>query len=346
MSTVPVRAEEVGSWRRQLVQDALPLVSSLMVHVGIIVLGVVTYQAMRQITTVARAPDVIPEGAMDITSDDSFKALFPAPREDDPSRQFTRDDVEVFRDDAHGFGKTPTANIATMLASGGGSGDSAEDVIATGPNKGAFGQGKQGTGIGHGLDGAGTGDNGLARFGPGGGGTPTVQFFPNGPKAAANKVVFLCDSSGSMVPKFDALRQELRRAVDRLSPRQQFDIVFFAEERHEALDNQLLYALPENKRRAYEFLDRVSPHGSSNPIPGLRAAFATSPELIFVLTDGDFPNNEELLAEVKRLNAAKRVKINTIAFMDPGEAYEKLLNAIAAENQGTFKFVTKQDLQR
>src|SRR5258705_8105754 len=133
MSTVPVRAEEGVSWRRQLVQDALPLVSSLMVHVGIIVLGVVTYQAVRQITTVARAPDVIPEGTMDITSDDSFKALFPGPREDDPSRQFTRDDVDVVRDDANGFGKTPTANIATMLASGGGSADTAEGLIAVGP---------------------------------------------------------------------------------------------------------------------------------------------------------------------------------------------------------------------
>ena len=79
MSTVPVRAEREG-WRRGLMEDVLPLVSSLMVHAGIIVLGVVTYRAVVHVREVARVPDVIPAGTADITSDDSFKALVPGPR--------------------------------------------------------------------------------------------------------------------------------------------------------------------------------------------------------------------------------------------------------------------------
>jgi hypothetical protein len=145
--------------------------------------------------------------------------------------------------------------------------------------------------------------------------------------------------------KFDTLRQELRKAVDRLKGGQAFDIIFFSADRYVALDEQLLLALPETKRRAFDFLDKTAPHDSSDPIPGLRAAFATKPELIYMLTDGDFPNNAQVLAEIRKLNALHNVKINTIAFMDRGEEYEKLLKQVAEENGGAFKFVEERELQ-
>ena len=66
--------------------------------------------------------------------------------------------------------------------------------------------------------------------------------------------------------------------------------------------------------------------------------------MIYILTDGDFPNNAQVLEELRKLNKDKRVKINTIAFMDRGEAYEKLLKQIADENGGAFKFVSDQEL--
>jgi hypothetical protein len=100
------------------------------------------------------------------------------------------------------------------------------------------------------------------------------------------------------------------------------------------------------KRKAYDFLDKTAPHGSSDPIPGLKAAFAAQPQLIYMLTDGDFPNNAQLLEELRKLNKDKKVKINTIAFMDRGEEYEKLLKQIADENGGLFKFVSDTELQK
>ena len=165
----------------------------------------------------------------------------------------------------------------------------------------------------------------------------------------AMKVVYLCDSSGSMMTKFDTLRQELQKAVDGLRPVQAFDVIFFSEDSYIAYDKQLAQAVPENKRRAYEFLEKTTCHGSSDPVPGIRAAFATNPQLIYMLTDGDFPNNQAVIEEIKKLNAARpgnqKVKINTIAFMDRGEEYEKLLKQIADENGGLFKFVTDNDLK-
>jgi uncharacterized protein with von Willebrand factor type A (vWA) domain len=149
-----------------------------------------------------------------------------------------------------------------------------------------------------------------------------------------------------MMNKFDTLRQELRKACDALKPVQAFDIIFFSEDKFLALDRELLLAVPETKRKAYDFLDKTAPHGSSDPIPGIQAAFKAGPQLIYILTDGDFPNNDQVIQEIRKLNKDKKVKINTIAFMDRGEAYEKLLKQIADENGGLFKFVSDTDLQR
>ena len=47
--------------------------------------------------------------------------------------------------------------------------------------------------------------------------------------ANAPSIVFLCDSSGSMMVKFDSLRQQLRKAVDALHAGQSFNVTFMSE---------------------------------------------------------------------------------------------------------------------
>ena len=63
------------------------------------------------------------------------------------------------------------------------------------------------------------------------------------------------------------------------------------------------------------------------------------------LAPGDFPNNAAVLEEIRKLNAGKGVRINTIAFMDRGEEYEQLLRTIAEENGGVFKFVSDAEFR-
>ena len=243
--------------------------------------------------------------------------------------------------DSTGVAEKPSTALLNALQGGG---DSDDALIATGAQGGSFGRGAAG------VQGSGTSEAGggpLAPFGiPGGGGGmgPKSPFM--GVSGNAMKVVYLCDSSGSMMNKFDTLRQELRKACDSLKPVQAFDIIFFSEDKFLALDRELLLAVPETKRKAYDFLDKTAPHGSSDPIPGIQAAFKAGPQLIYILTDGDFPNNDQVIQEIRKLNKDKKVKINTIAFMDRGEAYEKLLKQIADENGGLFKFVSDTDLQR
>jgi hypothetical protein len=333
-------------WQAPFVQDVLPFLTSLLLHIGIIALGLITARTVQTIIYATREPVIIPDATI-IEGAEVGGIPHPGLGGDD-TRDAAQDQFKDVPPDSTGIAQKPSASLTDALQ-GGGEGDADSGLIAYGPGTSGFGKGAgTGAGMGTGI-GSGTGEGGgaLAPFGlPGGGGGigPKSPFM--GVSGNAMKVVYLCDSSGSMMNKFDTLRVELRKAVDNLKPIQGFDVLFFSEESFIALDKQLVLATPENKRKAYDFLDKTSPHGSSDPIPGLKAAFSTQPQLIYMLTDGDFPNNAQVLEEIRKMNAQKKVKINTIAFMERGEEYEKLLKTIADENGGIFKFVTDTDLRQ
>jgi len=158
---------------------------------------------------------------------------------------------------------------------------------------------------------------------------------------APQRLAMVCDASGSMMTKFDTLRNELDKAFKTLKPDQELGLIFFAENSTYAVNKTLVPASPGNIKAALDFLGKMTCHGSSDPVPALRAAFATDPEVICFLSDGDTPDNQAVLDEIHKLNAGrkKRVRINTIAFLDPDEAYQKFLQQMAAENGGYFRFV-------
>jgi hypothetical protein len=150
-----------------------------------------------------------------------------------------------------------------------------------------------------------------------------------------------------MLNKFASLRGELNQAVIRLTPIQSFGITFFGDKQANTLHSQLVMATPENKLRATNFLEDVTPRGETNPLPALELAFKQKPQLIFLLTDGDFPDNEVVLTRIRQLNRDRLVKINTIAFVneaDTDTAFIALLKQIAIENGGTYKHVTQDEL--
>jgi hypothetical protein len=49
----------------------------------------------------------------------------------------------------------------------------------------------------------------------------------------------------------------------------------------------------------------------------LRLALSQKPKLIYLLTDGAFDDNDLVVAELRKMNAAKKTRINTIAFFSP-----------------------------
>lgn len=168
-------------------------------------------------------------------------------------------------------------------------------------------------------------------------------------QAQLNRIVFICDASGSMLNKFASLRLQLQRAVNALRPTQSFNLIFTREQDCTRLAPNLIRATPKNMQEAETFLeDKVTPRGETNPMPAIEAAFAQQPDLIFLLTDGDFPDNRAVLKRIRELNHAAKVPVNTIAFVgeaDTDTDFFNLLQQIADATGGHHKLVKENELK-
>ena len=141
----------------------------------------------------------------------------------------------------------------------------------------------------------------------------------------------------------------MSKVIHNLKPIQSFGVIFFQESASDLkyLDTVLLPANPENKRKFDKFMSEVVTKGQTDPIPGIELAFRQHPQLIYLLTDGDFPDNNAVLAKIRELDKDKKVKINTVAFIDKSDkdvAFKQLLQTIAKETGGTFRLVNEEDL--
>lgn len=329
------------------VQTVLPFLTSLALHAAIVItvvvvlFGVQTMQALKPV----EEQIVIPEAGM---ANEMVGGVENPGIDGDPTRPAAQDKYE---ENTHPDGWAPEAGESPIAeAAGGGEGDTSASLIGAGA--GSFGRGSSfGSGEGEGSGGGtGTGKGKLAPFGAPGGGIPGPRGKVFGNGGNARTIAFCCDSSGSMIDKFSSLKQELAKAVEGLRPVQQFSIVFFADGKVLSFENgNLVNATPENKRKANKWLDDLTTSGTSDPIPGLEVAFRGKPELMYILTDGDFPNNDAVISKVAQLNGGKRTRINTIAFSstegdEQSESFIKFLTLLADQNGGKFKAVSQDQL--
>ncbi|MDB5333538.1 MAG: hypothetical protein JWP03_4689 [Phycisphaerales bacterium] len=337
-SVAPVPAAD-NSWRSSFAQNVLPFLTSLSLHAIVLVVGLLTFTAIKALHQEPMQQQLFtPDMVLDSSQLSGFQGSAELPRV-----RPMQDQVQ----DAALTGWNPT-NRPDLTAGtmGGGSGSESDPVIAVGA--GGFGD-KSGLGIG-GPGGNGPGDGGGPMPAFGGKQIGGSQMFrPPGNGNGARKIAFVCDASGSMLNKMASLKLELSKAVTALKPNQSFGITFFHETRCMSLETSLVAATPQNKRKATGFLEDITCGGTTDPIPGIEQAFRQQPQLIYLLTDGDFQDNAAVLAKVRELNKDKRVKINTIAFVDSSDsdtAFLDLLKTIAKENGGTFKHVAEEELQR
>jgi hypothetical protein len=208
----------------------------------------------------------------------------------------------------------------------------------------------------------GSGGGPAANFGPRGGGQgigPKSKIFGHG--SNVRSIVYVCDASGSMVGQGDdALKTELKRDIANLSPIQQFNVLIFHETRtgslYQALSDKMLMGTPSNKATAFDFIDNLPFSSVNNPIPALEEAFREEPQLIFLLSHGDFnnryntTNNADVLKEIDQLNSEKKTHVNTILLL--GERareverkdLEAIMKKIADTNGGVYKKFYSDDL--
>jgi hypothetical protein len=154
----------------------------------------------------------------------------------------------------------------------------------------------------------------------------------------ARRIVFVCDSSGSMMNKWVPLCAELQKAVDGLKPYQSFDIILFGSSNVAMFGGgRLQPGTPANRGRVKQFLDGHSTTGQTDPMYALAEAFRHQPDLVFLLTDGEFSNNRAVIGKIGELNKNKSAKVNTILFNESSdERADTVLRQIANENGGMF----------
>jgi hypothetical protein len=196
-----------------------------------------------------------------------------------------------------------------------------------------------------------------APFGvPGGGERTAPRSTFMGSSGDAMRVVYVCDCSGSMTDRMPVLLNELERSVKNLVPIQGFNVIFFSSGKPQMLASGLVSANSLNKEKLKAFLTNIDIRKSSDPRPSLQTAFSESPDLIYLLTDGDFNTDEygegarsdaQVVRLIRWLNRDHQVHVNTIAFSsaDPGSAgaqseFVRTLKTIAGESGGTFRFVS------
>jgi len=171
------------------------------------------------------------------------------------------------------------------------------------------------------------------------------RLFTPGPEPASEegrRIVYVVDRSGSMTDSLDFVKYELKRSLQELGETAEFHIVFFSSgPPMEMATRRLVAATPRNRGMAMEFIDTVIATGGTDPVQAMERAFAVQPDVIYLLTDGEF--DQAIVGHVKRLNAGGRVRVSTIGFLYYPN--NRVLREIAAQNGGEYKFVSEADLE-
>ena len=159
----------------------------------------------------------------------------------------------------------------------------------------------------------------------------------------ARHVVYVIDCSGSMIGLFEDVRRAVLLSIGRLGEDQDFHIILFAQ--GQAIENaplRLVAPSDANKLQAAEFLASARAGAQSDPIPALRRALEVlqgaddGGKIIYLLSDGVFPDAPAVMATIHARNKDKDVHIHTyFCGGDPSGA--ALLERIARETGGLFR---------
>ncbi len=190
----------------------------------------------------------------------------------------------------------------------------------------------------------GTADAGTSDGDAGDGRGRKTSFF--GASARGQRIVYVLDASGSMLDfgAIDVAKQELKASLERLAPDQQFQILFYNNTPRPMIQltarDDLPRATDTNKARARQFIDSLQPQLGTNHFPALELALSYTPDVLFLLTDADFPrlSARDLDLVRKRNNGA--CQIHTVEFGKGGDlsADDNFLKKLARQNGGQHRY--------
>ncbi|MEM6471629.1 MAG: hypothetical protein AAF802_18865 [Planctomycetota bacterium] len=171
-----------------------------------------------------------------------------------------------------------------------------------------------------------------------------------GVEGGGNHFVYLVDSSGSMGDAFESARAELLRSIAALTDDQRFYVIFFdAESDYMRIsdpgrdETRSVYATPDNKQRLGRWARSISMDRGRAPYDALPFALELRPDVIFLLSDGEFPQRiEDMLKEINRVNNlfgddGPISIIHTIGYHS--REGETRMKRIAEQNGGQYRYV-------
>jgi len=186
--------------------------------------------------------------------------------------------------------------------------------------------------------------------------TAKTQFC--GVDGGGNHFVYLVDSSGSMRDGFQSARDELLASIDQLKPDQRFYVVFFDDDPAymrlsdpNVDESASVMATPENKKRLRAWAMTVQMDKGRAPYDILPFALTLRPDVIFLLSDGEFParieeilreqNHEEnLFGESGPISIVHTIRYHGLEG-EVGKDAEATMVKIAKENGGQYRHVPK-----
>ena len=173
-----------------------------------------------------------------------------------------------------------------------------------------------------------------------GNGTGNSTFF--GLPADGKRIVYVVDASrsmnhpfpGPMLTRFGRVKMELVRSIGQMTSEQEFFIVYFNDRAIPMPSRTMMPAVPGTQNMFLRWAAEVKADGQTNPEEALLLALTLRPDMIYFLTDGNFPY--KVVENITKSNQ-NRVVINTIGFGE--DKGEKLLRQIASHNWGDYQFI-------
>ncbi|QOV91698.1 vWA domain-containing protein [Humisphaera borealis] len=159
------------------------------------------------------------------------------------------------------------------------------------------------------------------------------------------RIVFICDASGTMINRLSLLHEELLQHVAALPEDHSYNILFFGDRGDfRALDRWKMVAPGAESRIATkQFLERITPWGTTNPIPAIEHAIKFRPDVIHFFSDGEFNSQAEYASVIEAFAAAHRdhaTIVNTYLFESLDLDAETTMKKIAKDNKGTLKSIS------
>jgi Ca-activated chloride channel family protein len=159
-------------------------------------------------------------------------------------------------------------------------------------------------------------------------------------QATPRELTFILDCSGSMKGEpIEASKEVVRRALRAARASDTLQVLRFSD-RASGLWPDPVPVTPANVKRALEYLDTLQGDGGTEMLSGIRAALDRPPDrerlrLVALLTDGFIGNENEVLAEVRRILGPARL----FSFGIGSSVNRFLLENLAQEGRGTASFL-------